>query len=364
MSAAPPTRTLRFGVVGAGSFAEVCHLPGLLAAPGAEVVAIASRRRERAAALAARFGIPHVERDTAALCARDDLDGVAICAPNDAHRDAALLALRHGKHVLCEKPLALDVAQADEMLAAARASGRVHMVAFTYRYLHGVEELRRRVARGDVGEPYLWRGHHEFWDGLRPGTPIGWRELAAPAGGGVLWDSGSHMFDLARHLLGPVAALRATVQHLPRTAPEGDGGAARAVETDDQAMAWLRFQSGARGHWHVSRITPAREDAFVQVIGREGALEALLSRGRVDRLRAIATGSGSRDWRELPLPEEAARGGSHALLRMMASFVAACHRGRAGEEDATFDDGHAVQRLLAASRDSAAAPWVELDAPA
>jgi predicted dehydrogenase len=355
------SRKLRFGVVGAGSFAEVCHLPGLLAAPDAEVVAIAGRRRERAAALAQRFGIAHVEPDAAALCARDDLDGVAICAPNDVHREAALAAFAHGKHVLCEKPLALDVEQAAEMLAAARRSGRVHLVAFTYRYLHGVAELRRRVAGGDVGEPYLWRGHHELWDGLRPSTPIGWRELAT-VGGGVLWDSGSHMFDLARHLLGPVAAVQATVQHLPRAAPDGSGGPPRAVATDDHAMAWLRFASGARGHWHVSRITPAREDAFVQVIGRDGAREALLSRGRVDRLRAVS--AGSRAWRELPLPDEAARGGSHALMRMMASFVEACRRGAPAAEDATFEDGYAVQRLLAASRDSTDGGWTELGTPA
>jgi predicted dehydrogenase len=355
-------RKLRFGVVGAGAFAEVCHIPGLLAASDAEVVAIAGRRRERAEAIAQRFDIPHVEPDAAALCARDDLDGIAICTPNDAHREAALLAFAHGKHVMCEKPLALDVPEAQEMLAGARASGRVHQVAFTYRYLHGISELRRRVARGDVGEPYLFRGHHEFWGGLQPGAPIGWRELAGPAGGGVLWDVGSHMLDLARHVMGPIAAVRAAVQLLPRDAVEAASGERHAVETDDHAMAWLRFASGVHGHWHVSRITPTREDAYVQVIGREGALEATISRGRSDRLRAVATGSS--EWRELPLPDEASRGGNHALMRMMASFAAACRRGALGEEDASFEDGVAVQRLLAASRDSAGESWTELAPPA
>ena len=353
---------LRFGVIGAGAFAETCHIPGLLAAPDAEVVAIAGRRRERAEAVAQRFGIPQVEPDAAALCARDDLDGVAICSPNDTHREAALLAFASKKHVLCEKPLALDLPEAEAMLAAARSSGRVHQVAFTYRYLHGVGELRRRVAAGDVGEPYLFRGHHEFWDGLRAGSAIGWRELAGPAGGGVLWDSGSHMFDLARFLVGPVAAVRAAVQLLPREAIEAASNERHAVETDDHAMAWLRFSSGARGHWQVSRITPTRENAFVQVIGREGALDATISRGRSDCLRAIATGS--REWRELPLPEEASRGGSHALMRMMASFVAACRRGALAEDDASFEDGYAVQRLLAASRESTGERWTELASPA
>lgn len=353
---------LRFGVIGAGAFAEACHLPGLQASPQAEVVALCGRRRERAAALAARFAVPHVCADAAELVARDDVDAVAICTPNAAHREQVLLALAHGKHVFCEKPLGLTLAEAEEMAAAARASGRVHMVAFTYRYLHGVAELRRRVRAGEVGEPHLFRAHHEFWDGLRPGATIGWRELQGPAGGGVLWDSGSHFFDLARFLLGPVAAVQATTQTLPREAVEQATGRRLAVETDDLAMSWLRFASGARGQWHASRITPPRTDNHVQVIGSDGALEALLSRGRLDRLRALAPGE--REWRELPLPAEAAAGGSHALTRMMGAFVAACGAGVAGELDATFEDGLAVQRLLDAAAASARDGWVALDPPA
>ena len=352
---------LRFGILGAGDFAAACHIPGLQAVPDCEVVAIAGRRRDRADALARRFGIPHVEPDAASLVARDDVDAVAIVTPNAAHHEQALLAFAHGKHVLCEKPLGIDVAEAEAMESAARASARVHLVAFTYRYLHGIVEMRRRVARGDIGEPYLFRGHHEYWDGLAPGSPIGWRQLAAPSGGGVLWDSGSHFFDLARFLLGPVVAVSATVQRLPREGADAVTGARVAAETDDQAMAWLSFASGARGHWHASRITPTREDAFVQVIGREGALEATISRGFNDRLRAVSTGS--REWSELALPAEASDGRPHALMRMMASFVAACRRGAPAEGDATFTDGLATQRLLAASADAIGKGWVALASP-
>jgi predicted dehydrogenase len=344
-------RKLRFGVIGAGAFAEACHVPGLQSHPQAEVVAICGRRPERARALAERFGVPEICADPAELCAREDLDGLTICTPNAAHREQALLAFAHGKHVFCEKPLGLSVAEAEEMLRAAEASGRVHQVAFTYRYLYGVEELRRRVRAGDVGEPFLFRAHHEYWDSLRPGAAIGWRELKAPAGGGVLYDSGSHFFDLARFLLGPIAAVKATLQFLPRP----------GVETDDLATAWLRFASGARGSWHASRITPPRSENHVQVVGREGALEALLSRGRFDALRAARPGAG---WQELPLPEEARDGEAHALGRMMRSFVDACLRGRLNEEDASFEDGLAAQRAIAAAAESAEGGWVRLEPPA
>ena len=352
---------LRFGVIGAGAFAEACHVPGLLSHPQAEVVAICGRRPERARALAGRFGIPAVCAGPAELCARDDLDGVAICTPNAAHREQALLAFAHGKHVFCEKPLGLSVAEAEDMAHAAAASGRVHQVAFTYRYLFGMEELRRRVRAGDVGEPYLFRAHHEYWDGLRPGATIGWRELRAPAGGGVLYDSGSHFFDLARFVLGPIAAVKAVLQILPRQRIEAGGSAPRSVETDDLAAAWFQLASGARGQWYASRITPPRAENYVQVVGTGGALEALLSRGRFDALRAARPGGA---WEELPLPEEARDGQSHALGRMMRSFVDACLRGELGEIDASFHDGLAVQRAIAAAEASADAGWIRLEPPA
>jgi predicted dehydrogenase len=353
---------LRVGVIGTGAFAEVCHVPGLQASPGAGVVAIAGRRRERAEELAARFRIPHACRDASELVARADIDAVAICTPNALHREQALLAFASGKHVFCEKPLGASLAEAEEMAAAAAASGRVHQVAFTYRYLHGVAELRRRVRAGDVGEPYRFRAHHEYWFGMRPGAPITWRERRDASGAGVLFDSGSHLMDLARWLLGPVAAVQCALQTLPRRAVDPASGELRAVETDDLATCALRFASGARGSWHASRITPQRTENHVQVVGREGALEALLSRGRLDRLRFVAAGES--EWRDLPLPEEAGRGGNHALPAMMASFVAACRRGALGEADASFADGLAAQRLLDAGERSAGSDWVELAPPA
>lgn len=356
------TRPLRVGVIGTGAFVEVCHVPGLQAAPDAEVVAIAGRRRERAEELATRFGIPHACGDAAELVAREDVDAVAICTPNALHREHALLALARGKHVFCEKPLGASLAEAEEMAAAAEASGRVHQVAFTYRYLHGVAELRRRVQAGDVGEPFRFRAHHEYWFGMRPGAPISWRERRDAAGAGVLFDSGSHLMDLARWVLGPVVAVQCALQTLPRRAVEPSSGEERAVETDDLATCALRFASGAQGHWHASRITPQRSENHVQVVGREGALEALLSRGRLDRLRIVAAGGS--EWEELPLPEEAGRGGDHALPAMMASFVSACRRGELEGRDASFADGLAAQRLLDAAERSAGSGWVELAPPA
>jgi predicted dehydrogenase len=345
-------RKLRFGVIGAGAFAEACHVPGLLSHPQTQVVAICGRRRERAQALADRFSIPFVTTEPAELCARDDLDGVSICTPNAAHREHALLAFSHGKHVFCEKPLGVSVGEAAEMTRAAEASGRIHQIAFTYRHLYGVAELRRRVAAGEVGEPYFFRAHHESWEGLLPAAAVGWRGLRGPSGGGVLYDSGAHLFDLARFVIGPIAAIRADLQLLPR----------RGIETDDLAAVCFRFASGIGGQWNASRITPPRAHNYVQVVGPEGALEALLSRGGVDALRRSRPGHPG--WEELPLPDRTRAGHAPALDRMMRSFVEACLRGHLSEGAASFHEGLAVQRAIAAAEEAASSGWVRLDPPA
>jgi predicted dehydrogenase len=345
-------RKLRFGVIGAGAFAEACHVPGLLTHPQADVVAICGLRRERAQALANRFSIPFVTTEPAELCTRDDLDGISICTPNAAHREHAVLAFDHGKHVFCEKPLGISVAEAAEITRAAEASGRMHQIAFTYRHLHGVAELRRLVAAGAVGEPFFFRAHHESWDGLLPAAAVGWRGLRGHSGGGVLYDSGAHLFDLARFVLGPIAAVRADLQFLPR----------QGVETDDLAAVCFRFASGIGGHWYASRITPSRAHNYVQVVGREGALEALLSRGRVDSLRRARPALSG--WEELPLPDVTRDGRAHALDRMMRSFVDTCLRGHLSEGAASFHDGLAVQRAIAAAEEAAGFGWARLDPPA
>src|SRR5437773_10791711 len=117
-------RKLRFGVIGAGGFAEVCHVPGLQSHPRAEVVALCGRRRDHARAMADRLGVPDVHTDYRELCARDDLDGVTITTPNAVHAEQAIDAFAHGKPVFCEKPLGMNVGEVREMLRAAEASGK------------------------------------------------------------------------------------------------------------------------------------------------------------------------------------------------------------------------------------------------
>jgi predicted dehydrogenase len=345
-SAAPGK--LRVGVIGAGAFAEACHIPGLQSHPQAEVVALSARRVDAARALADRFGVRAVHADYRELCARPDIDAVTIATPNAVHREQALLAFAHGKHVFCEKPLGMDVGEARDMVRAAEESGKVHQVAFTFRYNHGLAELRRRLAAGEVGKPFYLRIQYDNWEGLRPDWRIGWREKRDLAGGGLVYDMGSHLFDIARHVLGPIESATGFFLHLPRERLEKETGRRTGVETDDLGSSWFRFASGVSGQWFVSRVTPPfAEIGYVEVIGTEGALKAALSRGKVDLLKRSRPDEPA--WGELPLPPEAKDGTPHALPRMMRSFVDACLRGRIDPQtDASFHDGLAAQQGIAA----------------
>ncbi len=341
-------RRLRFGVVGAGEFAEVCHIPGLQSHPQAEVVALCGRRYEHARAMADRLGIPDVHTNYHELCSREDLDGVTIVTPNVWHARQALAAFENGKHVFCEKPLAMNIEEAQAMVRAAEISGRVHQVAFTFRYAYGVRELRRRVQAGDIGQPYYLRVQYDGWTGMKADWQVGWNVKSAIAGGGMLYELGSHLLDLAAFLLGPIEAITGFVHTVPRKRTEAKTGEPIEVETDDIAAAWFLYQSGVRGHWFISRATPPyTENGYVEIIGQEGALKASLSRGSVDILKVSRPDQPN--WEELPLPREARDGKPHCLGIMMRSFVSACLRGKLDEDaDASFHSGLNVQRAMAA----------------
>lgn len=353
---------LRIGVIGTGAFAEICHLPGLLSHPEAQVVAVCGRRLDAARQLAERFGIRRATDDFEELCADPDVDAITIASANVAHAAQALAALTHGKHVFCEKPLAMTAAEASEMARIARASDKVHQVAFTFRYNYGLRELRRRLGAGDIGQPYFARIQYDRWDGLAPGWTSSWREKKASAGAGMLFDLGTHLFDIARQVLGPIAAVVGYTHVVPRAAPDHLSGTLSAVETDDLVNAWFRLASGMRGQFFISRITPPFAPlGYLEIVGDQGALKAALSRGGVDVLKASSPTAP--DWQDLPLPPQASDGQPHALGLMMRSFVDACLRGSINHDiDASFDDGLAAQLAASALLESEQTEcWTRVD---
>jgi predicted dehydrogenase len=353
---------MQVGVIGAGAFAEACHLPGLQKHPHAKVVAICGRNHARTRAMADRFGIPAVYTDYRELCARADIDAVTIVTPNAAHAEQAVVAFQHGKHVFCEKPLGVTVAEADEMLRAAEASQKIHQVGFIYRYLYGVQELKRLIGLGMIGEPHYVRVQFDTWQGLNPESVVGFREKISLAGGGMLYDVGCHLFDLTTFVVGAIQAVTGFTKLIPRERIDISTGKLAAVETDDIAASWFVCENGLRGQWFASRATPcSAEKAYIEVIGQEGALKASLSRGSVDTLQVSRPTKQA--WEHVSLPEEASDGRPHCLHIMMRRFVDACLRGKQdGNVDASFYDGLVAQRAIAAvSEASGRLDWIRLE---
>jgi len=339
---------LRVAVIGTGNFAEICHIPGILSHPNAEVVAVGGRNFDKAKNLADKFGIQHATDDINSLCADPNIDAITIASANSAHAGQAIMALNHGKHVFCEKPLAMNDTEATDMLNAARNSGKIHQVAFTFRYNYGIRELRRLISAGDIGTPFHTRIQYDRWDGLARGSMASWRDRRKFAGAGLLFDLGSHLFDIHRHVLGPLESVIGYTHIVPRILPHRDNGEMTPIENDDIVNAWIRHQNGLRGQFFISRVTPPfAELGYLEVIGEKGALKAALSRGGVDFLKASKPNSP--EWTNLSLPPEAADGKTHALDLMMRSFVDACITGKTNNDiDATFEDGCAAQFAMSA----------------
>lgn len=351
---------LRVGVIGTGAFAEQCHLPEIQSHPQARVVALCGSRPERLRYLANRFSIPSVHTDYQELCSRSDLDAITIASSNNEHAAQALAAFSSGKHVFCEKPLGTSVTQARRMVHAAELSGKLHQVGFTYRYLYGVQELRRRVHRGDIGVPFHVRSHWNSWEALAPRSFREYRSRRTLNAAGILHDMGPHLFDLARFLFGPIQTVMGQASHLHPRKRVGRSDSA-TIPSDDIAAAWFNHAHGVQGQWFASRVMPSfGEKSHIEVVGDEGALRASLSRGSVDVLRLSRPSKTG--WEELPLPEEAYEPSPSCLRTMMHSFVNAClGRSSNGEMNPSFHDGLAAQLAIEAVEQSALClPWVPL----
>jgi predicted dehydrogenase len=341
---------VRVAVLGAANFAAVAHIPGVNAHPQGEVVALFSRDLPRAQEMAARTGVPEATDNLEALLARDDVHAVTVPSSNDNHYTYTMAALRAGKHVFCEKPMALNRELAAEMTREARARGLVNEIAFIFRYTYCVEELRRLVVGGAIGRPHYVVVEQQGYSWFRS-RGVTWRSYAAVHGAGHLGEMGSHCFDTINFTCGPVAGpiseLAAVTHTIPRLV-EGEGGVTQPAETLDLAACLLRTEGGLQGEVMTSRATPSHSQlggmGVVVVTGDEGAVLANLTRGDKEILRRVAPGG---QWEDAPLPQEALDGQPHAIYRMLGSFVDAVLRGAVDpERDADFEAGFRSQAAI------------------
>jgi predicted dehydrogenase len=253
-------KPLRIGIIGAGGVSRSIHVPGFGLCPGVEIHAVC----DADAAAAQSIGAARVFERFADLLACPEVDAVVIATPNYLHREIALAALSAGKHVLCEKPLALDAAEAGMMAAAAESSGLTHMTAFTYRYTPALQYMRRLVESGALGELRTVRAAYLM---ALSTHLLGWRSTKRQAGSGVLADIGSHLVHMVQFLAGDIRTLTASKRRF-REDPESD--------VEDWISFLAEFSGGANGTFEISRVCAGRgagisEDIFIELYGAVGS---------------------------------------------------------------------------------------------
>ena len=334
------------------------------------LAAVCGRDKAAAEAAAGRFGWAAAETDWRALIDRDDVQLVDICVPGDLHAPIAIAALAAGKHVLCEKPLANTLAEAEAMKAAADAAydgGARAMVGFNYRRVPALALARRLVEQGRIGSLRHFRAVY-LQDWLTdPDAPLTWRLQAGQAGSGALGDLGAHIIDLARYLTGDevtgVSALSATfVGERPLAGRPGMTG---PVTVDDAVVLTGRLAGGALATFEATRYATGRKNALrVELNGSAGSLAFDLERLNELEFFDAAAGDEEGGFRRVLVTEPGhpylsgwwppghTLGWEHTFTHQARDLLTAIADGT--QPRPSFGDGLAVQRVLDAAARSAA----------
>ena len=260
-------KSIGIAIIGCGGISLQNHLPGIALCADTRVVALCDTNAATLERASRETGIAVTSTEYAEIVTRDDVQAVIIATPNVAHAPIALAAIAAGKHVLCEKPIAMTFADAQKMADAADAAGVRHMTAFTYRFVPAMRYLRHLVLRGDLGQPYHYRSCRlQDW-GTRN---LGWRQVRALAGVGELGDMLSHRIDFAHHLIGPMKRLVANLMNLT---PMRDGA---PNDTDDWVAILAEFTNGASGVLESSKLASGRNESWrsldaVEINGSEAS---------------------------------------------------------------------------------------------
>lgn len=381
------TTELRVALIGHG-FMGAAHSVGWRQAPAAfdlpltpRMTALVGRDAEKTAVDARNWGWDETSTDWREVIARDDIDVVDIVTPGHSHDEIAIAALKAGKHVLCEKPLANSVADADRMAEAARGSDATAMLGFTYRRVPALSRARDLIAAGRIGTVQQVRAaYRQDWL-VDPEAPLSWRLKKDQAGAGALGDIGGHAVDLVQFLTGQAVekvsgVIETIVSERPieteRVGIAGKGGDEYGeVTVDDLAIFTGRLAGGALAAFEATRFATGRKNELtVEVSGDKGAIAFNLEDMNVLRVydrtadeldqgftRVVVTEPGH-PYLEGWWPAGHMLGYEHAFSHQVKDLVEAISDGSAPTP--TFDEGAQVQRVLDAVETSSNddARWV------
>jgi predicted dehydrogenase len=299
------TKQIRIGIVGTSGWTELLFLNAIPTHAQAEIVSICGRNSTRVDELARKYGIGNTFTDYNEMIASGKLDAVVVATPDDLHFPVTMAALDAGLHVLCEKPLAMNVAQAKAMTEKATEIGVQNMVLFTWRWPYPAQYMAQLLSQNYIGAPY--HAEFRFITGFNRHNRYHWR-LDPARSGGELADHGSHMFDLARFFLGEIKQVNAQLSSNIRHAGLEGGWMESA---NDTANCLLEFTSGAQATVALSStayLGDVEWEQTVTVYGENGTLQMQIQAGNPDKAFKLLSARPNENYQEISVPESFNKG--------------------------------------------------------
>ncbi|MBN1480578.1 Gfo/Idh/MocA family oxidoreductase [candidate division KSB1 bacterium] len=315
-----------------------------------------------AEALAKQYGWQHTESSWEKLVVRDDIDLIDICTSNKSHMPIAVAAAQNGKHIICEKPIAMSAAEAKTMYEAAEEAGVRHMTAFNYRRVPSILLAKKMIDEGKIGKIYHFNAvYYQDWL-VDPHFPFVWRHDVKEGGSGAHGDMNAHTVDLARFLVGEIAAVCAAQDTFIKERRTPDGHMAK-VTVDDALYFMAKFQNGALGNFMATRFAHGRKNFLrLEIFGSEGSLVFNLERlneldyfSRADApdtqgFRNIVVTESAHPYLNLWWPPGHIIGWEHTFIHEIGDLLRAIDNGQGVKAD--FYDGYRCQQVLDAAWES------------
>ncbi len=376
-------KTYHVGLLGFGMIGKV-HAYGYLNLPlfyqppplQARITHVCTSRRETAEAGRALLGADQAVTDFRAVTEDPAVDIIHICTPNDRHKEALLSAMKHQKHIYCDKPLAATLAEAQEIEAALSAYRGTAQMTFHLRFYPATIRAKQLMEEGFLGQVLQFRACYLHAGSADPQAPLKWK-LSAAHGGGVIADLASHVFDLVHHLLGDYAALSALSYMAYPERPGADDPSRRVrVDAEDSVLLLARMKSGAVGTIEATKLATGVEDEIrLEIHGSQGALRFNSMDPHhleaYDRRTADRPSGGARGWTRIdsgqryPAPAAAFPGPKFAIgwlrghVGCLANFLQALADGK--RADPGLEQGIYIQRIMdGAYRSAKEQRWVEV----
>lgn len=342
------------GFIGSG-FARTVQMPAFREFEGARLVSVSSGHLENAEAAARQFEIPHFSDDWRQTIEHPEVDLVCITTPPNLHHEMVMFAVAAGKHILAEKPMAMNLAEAEEMAAAAAAGGKLALIDHELRFQRGRQKARAMLHQGEIGmvrhAKYNFRAPH------RGDTKLPWTWWSdIEAGGGALGAINSHVIDSFNWFLAAeISSVFCQLQTHVKERPNGDSF--RQVTTDDEANMLLRFADGpiTKNTTGLVSVSMVEQPEYLNRIEFFGTLGAM----RIDQRGEVFVAKNGEEWRQAEAdigrnPDGAPDTGfARGFVEFAPLIVDAIRTGSSFiEHAATFEDGVKVQRVLDAARAS------------